>query len=255
MAEIDQTGLLHGVGFAFVIAALHSVAAIIFQVRRQRNGRRVRVRRPKRFAVRLALTQIALLVMLGLTHRAGFWTLSSVGVSNQVEPLVAFAAGFGEYFLFAWACSAFAVGVGAMRAYSTAALRANALLLQPWRAQRALVLGVLSLANPVTEELYFRGLLVYQFHSLGAPLGIAIGLGAVVSSLNHAYQGRVLVLFHLAFYASAVALLYSPLGLCGAIGLHFAADVMPWLGYRKQLSHYRAMRRQARRAKPPQTRS
>lgn len=251
MAEIDQTGLLQGVVLTIVIAALYSVAAIISQVRCER-GRRVRVRHRKRFAVGVALTQAALFVLLGLTHRAGYWTFSSVGVSKEVAPLVAFAAGFGEYFLFAWACNAFAVGVGVGQAYSAAALRANALLLPSSRGQRTLMFAMLGLANPITEELWFRGLLVYQFHSIGAPLAIAIGSGAAVDLLNHAYQGRVLIAFHLAFYACAVALLYSPLGLCGAIGLHFAADLLPWLGYRKQLSQYRSMRRQARRAKPRQ---
>lgn len=254
MAEIDQTDLLHGVVLTSVIAALYSIAAIISQVRRERGGS-ARVRRRNRFAIGVALTQGVLVVLLGLTHRAGFWNAESIGVSNEVEPLVAFGAGFGEYFLFAWACNAFAVGVGAGQRYSMAALRANALVLPSSTGQRALVFAVLGFANPVTEELWFRGLLVYQFHSIGAPLAVAIGLGAVVDLLNHAYQGRVLILFHLAFYACAVALLYSPLGLYGAIGLHFAADIMPWLGYRKQLSHYRAMRRQARRAKLQQPRA
>lgn len=224
--------------------------AIISRVRRKYQGHPARARSRARFLVAAIVAQFVRLALLGITYRTGFWTASSVGISEEVAPPVALAVGFGEYFLLAWACSAFAVGVGAMQAYSKASLRANARFVPSSRTQGFLVFGVLGLVNPLTEELLFRGLLVYQFHSIGAPLWLAVGLGAVVNSINHAYQGRVLAPFHLAFYASAVALAFSPLGLCGAIGMHFAADIVPWVSYRKHLRHYRAMRRQIRRAKP-----
>jgi hypothetical protein len=52
--------------------------------------------------------------------------------------------------------------------------------------------------------------------------------------------------YHLAFYSAAVGLLFSPLGLVGAIGFHFGADLLPVIQYRAQLRAYRAARRARR---------
>jgi hypothetical protein len=45
-----------------------------------------------------------------------------------------------------------------------------------------------------------------------------------------------------------VALLYSPAGLLGAIGLHIVGDVYPFLKLRENLRAYRRLRRESRRA-------
>jgi membrane protease YdiL (CAAX protease family) len=210
---------------------------------------------PKSSAAGVAFWQFGLLVFLWGFHGSGAWTLSSVGVSSVVSPAVAFATGLGEYYLFSLLVRAVSWGLGMELALSRAALRANSMLLHDDKAQRTVSVGILVLANPVTEELVFRGLLVHQFHVLGAPLWLAIAIGAVVSLINHAYQGRALALFHLAFYGCVVALLYSPVGLVGAIGMHFGADLWPLTGFGRNLRTYRAMRRRARRASAsaPQT--
>jgi membrane protease YdiL (CAAX protease family) len=97
--------------------------------------------------------------------------------------------------------------------------------------------------NPFTEELIFRGLLVHQFARVGAPLWLAVLVGALVNVANHWYQGRALVRSHLAFYAWSVVLLYSPVGMLGAMGFHFLADIWPSLYQRQMLEEYRAQRR------------
>ncbi len=84
--------------------------------------------------------------------------------------------------------------------------------------------AALLMVNPFVEEIVSRGLLVYALgHTLGTPWpGIALGL--VFCIVLHLYQGRTAIGFHIGFYLVTVALLYSPLGLLGAIACHFLAD-------------------------------
>jgi hypothetical protein len=102
----------------------------------------------------------------------------------------------------------------------------------------------------VIEELLFRGVLVYQTSLVlgSAWLPIAAGLAATIG--NHWYQGRQAMLFHIPFFAIVVALLFSPLGLAGAIGFHVAGDVLPMFWFRQQLRQFRERHRRVRIAPP-----
>jgi membrane protease YdiL (CAAX protease family) len=190
--------------------------------------------------------QAVVALTLWTYHRAGAWTFDSVGLSRRVSPVVAFAVGVFEFYLFVVLVGACLQVAGASTRYWRAVLRANAQLV-PRGRPRQLTAGILiALVNPLTEELFFRGLLVYQFVFIGAPLSVALVAGALVTISNHAYQGWLLAPYHLAFYACAVALLFSPLGIAGAIGFHFGGDAFPLLSYGWQLRRYRSLRRSRR---------
>ena len=120
--------------------------------------------------------------------------------------------------------------VGAMRLFMPRAAKTRALV---WAAL---------LANPLIEEFLFRGVLVKMLADHGAGVPVAILAGGVVHSWFHIYQGRSQAVFHLGFYAVAVALLYSPLGLWGCFGFHVAGDVLPMLLFRRNLRKLRKLR-------------
>ncbi|MGE3630633.1 MAG: CPBP family glutamic-type intramembrane protease, partial [Sandaracinaceae bacterium] len=100
---------------------------------------------------------------------------------------------------------------------------------------------------PFTEESITRGILVVMLgHALGSAwLGIAVGL--LVNVLVHIYQGRANLTYHVLFYAATVALLYSPVGLAGAIACHLAADLGALVFARRTLEQWRALASEERR--------
>jgi membrane protease YdiL (CAAX protease family) len=83
--------------------------------------------------------------------------------------------------------------------------------------------------NPIMEELVFRGIAVHLFDVATGLTGLAISMGCMACILLHSYQGIVALPFHVAFYACSIAVLYSPLGLVGCMGLHFVGDLLPTL--------------------------
>ena len=188
--------------------------------------------------------------VIGLTlwtyYQAGAWTFDSVGVSRRVSPVVAFGVGLFEFYLFAVLVGVCVHVFGASTGYWRAVVRANAQLVPRGSARQVAGAVLVMVVNPFTEEFFFRGLLVHQFVFIGAPLGVALVFGALVTASNHAYQGFSLVPYHLAFYACVVALLFSPLGIAGAVGFHFGGDALPFLTYAWQLRRYRALRRSRR---------
>jgi membrane protease YdiL (CAAX protease family) len=241
--------LRDGVIFAYAVAALFAVAAGRRYWRARRGGRSVRAQ-SRQSVVGAVLWQAFLVFVPASYYFAGGWTLESVGVTS-VDPLAALTFGAVTCWLFS---AAMGVLIGFRqdpRADLRATLQTTLALLPRARLPRMTVVGVICIFNPITEELVFRGLLVHQLAYIGAPLWLALLLGAVVNAINHAYQSRRAVLQHLIFYGFAVALLYSPAGLVGAIGLHVAADAYPFLRLREHLRAYRRMRRQGRAHPPP----
>jgi membrane protease YdiL (CAAX protease family) len=241
--------LVAGARVGLMFGALSVLLAVV-RFGRQRSsapGSSVVGPRRKRVSVAtLALTQAVVVLTLAVYYRAGAWTLESVGVSSRVPPLLAFLAGVGEFGLFTLLTQSAFAFAGSPFAYLQAATRANVLFSAHGRVRRLAIAAIAMLINPIAEELMFRGLLVHQLVVVGAPLTLSLTLGALINATNHAYQGRFAVLFHLVFYGASVFLVFSPIGLVGAIGFHFAADVLPVVQYRTQLRAYRTARRALR---------
>jgi len=253
MHESPRYGLGEGVLLACCYAAIHAGLAAVLFLRRRRARRAGSERKWRRFGPAL-LIYAGWVIALFVGYRGGAFTAESVGASTRVPALVAFATGFGEYFLFQYLWAAGLGVLGLSERVWVAVLRANAAAQPRHRLERIGVALLVMFVNPVTEELMTRGLLVHQL-ALSVPTGLAIALGAVVNAIHHAYQGWTLAPVHLLFYAATIALLYSPLGLFGAIGFHFAADAMSVVGQRKSLRAYRELRRQQRKAKTRGARS
>lgn len=253
---LDAAGPLRTVGGVGSHNALEAaVRATLFlsafqvyvAVRHQTRQRARTARRPVPGAI--VATFAVWFTLLGLVlwfyFSIGGWTLKSVGFSGATPPAAAFIAGFGGYLVFLFIVRGILRLSHSQLLFMRAALRANGKILPSQTWERRLTITLLVLVNPFVEELLFRGLLVHQMALLMAPLWLALVVGAMVNAANHAYQGWLLVPFHLAFYAVAVGTLYSPLGMAGCIGLHFAGDLLPILLYRRSLAAYRAARRAA----------
>jgi membrane protease YdiL (CAAX protease family) len=237
MGPHHHIGLQNGALIALLFGALILIRAVVAMLRKRRDGGRVRLSVPG-----LAITQSILVLTLWGCYAAGGWTAESVGISRSVAPWVAFLGGLWEFGLFVVAGGVVYQMFGNPLRYWRATLRVNAMF-RPRGRSRRLIVALVAIVNPVTEELFFRGLLVHQLAYVGASLWVALAAGALVNAANHTYQGRWAALEHLVFYGCAVGLLYSPLGLVGAIGFHFGADVLPPILYARQLRAYRQARR------------
>jgi membrane protease YdiL (CAAX protease family) len=106
--------------------------------------------------------------------------------------------------------------------------------------------------NPVVEEVVYRGALVYCLGEYLNSYRTAVLISVSLTLLTHLYQGLASLRFHLAFAAMTIVLLFSPAGLVGAIGAHFAGDIVPGIFYRSDIRKWKERRRQ-RRSKPPAT--
>ncbi len=171
------------------------------------------------------------------------WTWPTVGLKTGVSLAVSAIVGMLAY----GALVAILTGVihvcGDPGRFLDGSVSTMAALVPRGRTQKAMTWIAFCLFNPVIEELLFRGVLVYQTSLvLGSPwLPIAVGL--LVNIGNHWYQGWRSMLLHVPFFAVAVALLFSPLGLAGAVGFHVAGDVVPMALVRRQLRQFRERHR------------
>ena len=95
------------------------------------------------------------------------------------------------------------------------------------------------LFNPVIEEIMYRGILVSLFGTLIGSYLVSVTIGIFLCLGAHLYQGTRALPYHGLFYAFSVFLLFSPLGLVGAIGMHFAADFFPFVRSRAWVQQWR----------------
>lgn len=82
-----------------------------------------------------------------------------------------------------------------------------------------------ALISPVIEELVYRGFFVFLLSQLIGSVIAGILIGLVVWILLHLYLGPRTIPSIVAFYVVSVMLLFSPLGLVGAIGFHVACNI------------------------------
>jgi len=205
----------------------------------RRNGRVALTRPTGRPGISRLIFTASVLWILGMNVSSGHVTLHSLGVSPEVPSFAAFLAGLAFYAAF-WGASTWAARrLGVEEQLSDLGVQALALLMPRSRSEKMIAWLAIVLMNPVFEETLFRGLLVHHLGEVSGHIGLAMAIGLVANSVNHLYQGARLMLFHAAFYGCAVAILYSPLGLVGAIGFHFGGDLIPIALFRRELRRYR----------------
>jgi hypothetical protein len=258
-SEDMPTGALRMTLAVLLIAAFYFWGGII-NARRHRfashapetaDGRPKLRRAPHSAGFNLLLWQLLLCGWLMAIAYPEQWTWASIGLKTQLPIALSAAIGFALY-LALFVSNPVAVRLGGDRRFLDEAVRSMAAIVPRGRGQKAMAWMALCVLNPVIEEVLFRGVLVYQTGLvLGSPW-LPIAAGLVVNIGNHWYQGPRSMLLHIPFYAVAVALLYSPLGLVGAIGLHVAGDVVPMWHFRRNLRRFRERHRASRGAPSPE---
>ena len=171
----------------------------------------------------------------------GAWAWSDVGVSPEGNPALGFCIGLFLYAPFllvarlAWAV----LRIGLSPDANFQVMRMH------WPRdpfeKRLVVLS--AFVNPFTEEVIFRGFFVFQLSQHLGSLKLALVIGLALCLLLHLYQGFASLPEHALVYAIVVCLLYSPLGLPGAIGFHLAGDVLPLIMLKRDLRSWRERNR------------
>jgi len=113
------------------------------------------------------------------------------------------------------------------------------------RGRVAQILDVINsgIVCPIHEELVYRGFLVYMLANLTQLPWLAILFGLVLCLIVHLYQGWWAIPAHILFYATFVALLFSPAGLLAGISMHVANNTDTWIRGLIFASEYVAVRR------------
>lgn len=213
------------------------------------TGRPKLRRAPHPAGFNLLLWQLMLGGWLAFIAYPEQWTWPAVGLKTEVPVALSAIIGFAIY-LGLLISNRVMARFGGDRSFLDGAVRSMAAIVPRGREQKTMAWIALCVFNPVIEELLFRGVLVYQTAIvLGSPwLPIAAGLLANIS--NHWYQGARSMRLHIPFYVIAVALLFSPLGLAGAIGFHVAGDVIPMWRFRRNLQQFRERHRRTGSPQP-----
>ncbi len=107
---------------------------------------------------------------------------------------------------------------------------------------RGRLLAVL-LINPFTEELLYRGFLVYYLGNLLDSVWLFSILGVAVCLLVHFYQGARMLHFHAMFCVASILILFSPAGIVGCFGFHLAGDLFPFAMVRRAQKAWKAQQR------------
>lgn len=171
------------------------------------------------------------------------WTWTTAGLKTDVPLTLSAGVGFVVYIVWLVLINVVFKLKGGDRRLVDGMVRSMAALVPRERAQKAMAWVAFCVFNPVIEELLFRGILIYQTSLVLGSAWLPITVGLLVNIGNHWYQGGRSMLLHVPFFAIAVALLFSPLGLGGAIGFHIAGDVVPMALVRRQLREFRERHR------------
>jgi membrane protease YdiL (CAAX protease family) len=260
-----QTKLLRVTESAAPPGALRMTLAVLLIAALYFWGGRVVARR-RRFAAGAPVTATGRPKLRRAPHRAGYgalqwqvilcvwlfmfaypeqWTWPTVGLKTQIPIALSLVVGVGVYGALVAVLTAVMRWSGTEEKFRDDSMRTMAAICPRGSGQKVMAWIAFCLLNPVIEELLFRGVLVYQTALAIGSVWLPIAAGLVINVGNHWYQGRRSMLIHVPFFATAVALLFSPLGLAGAIGFHFAGDIVPMSLTRRQLRQFRARHRNA----------
>jgi membrane protease YdiL (CAAX protease family) len=206
----------------------------------QRPSNRLPLRRPKPTAGRAFLIwQLLMAAMLFAASTPAHWTYETVGLASGFSIAGSMVIGVATYAIFVLCLTKVVKAIGLLAKVSDRNLQILASLWPRQKRQRLLAVVAFCVMNPVIEELMYRGILVRQLGLSIDSVTIAIVIGLIAHLANHAYQGLWGTFTHLPFYIIVVTLLYSPAGLWGAIGFHFAGDLYPFLTLKRQMRQYR----------------
>lgn len=98
-------------------------------------------------------------------------------------------------------------------------------------------------SSPLFEELVYRGFFVFHFSQLASSVFLAVFVGWLLCVVVHLYQATGRILSVTIFYGVATGLLFSPVGLLGAIGFHSGCNLEYVLRLRDIAERYLLKRR------------
>lgn len=179
-----------------------------------------------------------LLYILLLTYLGTDWVPSDYGFKFDVHPSLSATIGLCIYLACAVLLSVVARLTGHLPMLEDASFAGLCAIWPRGSAQKRAAFVAICLLNPITEEFMYRGVLVWL---LGNQIGshpTAVVLGLLVFWAVHLYQGPRALISHTLTYAVIIFLLYSPLGLMGAVGFHLGADLVPTLTIRRQMKRW-----------------
>lgn len=244
-------GSLRMAGVVLMIGAIYFWSGAIAARKRAKavansshEAARPRLRRPANAAGGALLRwQAVLAAWLALVAYPNAWTWETVGFKGPAPTIAGLCVGILIYAPFTALLTFCLRASGGLEKFADDSTRTMAGIWPRPRRHKVAAWIAFCVFNPVIEELLFRGVLVYQsalaMNSIWAPLlvGFAVSIG------NHWYQGRRMMALHIPFYWVAAGLLFSPLGLGGAIGFHIAGDVVPVSMMARQLRDFRQRHR------------
>lgn len=205
---------------------------------------RPKLRRPANTSGGVLLRwQIVLAAWIFFVAYPTAWTWESIGLKGPGPTIVGLCAGILIYAAFTAMLTFYLNESGGLAQFADESTRTMAGIWPRSRWQKVAAWFAFCVFNPVIEELLFRGVLVYQSALATNAIWTPLLVGFAVSVGNHWYQGRRMMALHVPFYWIAVGLLFSPLGLGGAIGFHIAGDVVPVSMMARQLKEFRQRHR------------
>lgn len=237
--------------FVLYLSAINLISSINqrWLIKKQSHEKGLKVKRPKSsLGFSMLINQISLVCFLFITYING-WNFTSVGLKFEIFPIVSFIVGIICYIIFVFGLSRILKIWKISEAVEDETYRVMVRLTPRQKLPKVLFLIGVCIFNPITEELMFRGILVHQLGIFINNHWLAITLGLFVNLGNHIYQGKLQIPTHITFYIFFVVLLYSPFGLIGAIGLHFAGDTYPSMSLKRDALNYRNRRRNKRAVK------
>jgi membrane protease YdiL (CAAX protease family) len=194
----------------------------------------------------MLLHQVLLSVVLAWLIFQGEWTARELGIRDGTSPALAVITGLLVYFLLGGLLVLIARSIGMMDHMEDATFEVMRSIWPREPKQKQMAFVAVCVLNPVTEELLYRGVLVFALGQYLDSFFISSAIGFALSLSAHWYQGTLPLLSQTAFHLLAIGLVLSPIGLLGSMGLHFAADLMPVLSMRRDMTQWANRRRKRR---------
>ncbi len=230
------------IGLCLALAGLTSFASVYMRLKTPAKIHGRLPPRPKHRGLEIFYQQVVFAALIVLIWTLGDFEPSDFGVSSYVSPIFAFLIGFVAYFLVLGVLESAARLFGVRDKLHDLSFEAMRFVWPRERMQKPLAVVAVCVLNPFTEEVIYRGVLVYYLGHQTGYIAAAVLIGLTLSVLAHAYQGLWMAPFHLLFHGTAIALLFSPLGLFGCFGMHFAGDLVPVVLFRKSMVRWRERR-------------
>jgi membrane protease YdiL (CAAX protease family) len=176
---------------------------------------------------RLLVRQLFIAAFGIITFRLGAWGWSDVAGRSEVHPGIAFFAGAVGFVVFYFFYLFRLYQRGKLDQQEEHINRTGRLIWPSKRWEKIPAFFAIVILNPVNEEVIFRGILLVMWTQVLGSIWLPLAVGLFLHLLAHAYQGWVAVGGFIILFTCFSTIVFSPLGIWGAIGFHVMADLVP----------------------------